>query len=70
MGCTNFQIAAQKAPGIAKNEGFHVRRKQFNADHGPYANGQTGQEEDKLTPTASNFPPRHEERNGYSLHEL
>ena len=61
MGHTNLQIAAQKTPGIAEDEGFHVRRKQFNAHHRPDADGQTGQEEDKLTPTASNFPPCHEE---------
>ena len=64
MGRTNLQIAAQETPGIAENEGFHVCRKQFNAHHGSDADGQTGQEEDKLTPTASNFPPCHEERNG------
>ena len=64
MGHTNLQIAAQETSGIAENEGFHVRRKQFNAHHGSDPNGQTCQEEDKLTPTASDFPPRHQERNG------
>ena len=61
MGRADLQIPAQQTSRVAENEGLHVRRKQFNAHHGPDANGQAGQEKDKLTPTATNFPPRHEE---------
>ena len=63
MGCANLQIPAQETSGVAEDEGFHVRRKQFNTHHGSDPNGQTRQEEDKLAPTAPDFPPRHQEGN-------
>src|SRR5678810_944962 len=61
---TNLKIAAQHAPRFFRDGAFHMGAEQRHPDQGPDANGDTGEEIEKVSPGSPGFPPGHPQDEG------